>query len=102
MNKKRINTYFDSIRDGVKYVLTTYPKTRNDDRMLHALYLRDIHGVTTFKQYAMNPMLPALATILRRRQEIQEEGELLPTDDAVVQKRQTMSRAGINAKRRPL
>ena len=77
----------DSVRENVRAVLGVFPATRNDDRVLHAVYLKEFHGVTTLDEYAYDKDLPALETIRRRRQEIQEAGEFLPTDPDVVDKR---------------
>lgn len=93
---EEIKARLDTIRENVRSILARYPETRNNDRLLEAIYMEEYHGVTRLYVYATTPDLPSLDTILRRRREIQEQGFFLPTDEAVAKRRKIMSEAGLN------
>lgn len=71
----------------VRQVMQDCPITRNCDKVLQALIMRDIYGIRTFAEYVASPNCIALESIRRVRQKIQAKGELLPTDPKVLEER---------------
>lgn len=96
---QELRTRLNTIRENVRSILARCPETRNNDRMLLACYMLEFHNVTRFYEYAAREDLPSLETIRRRRQEIQEQGLLLPTKEAVAHRRM-MADAGLNCWRK--
>ncbi|MFW6142478.1 MAG: hypothetical protein ACOC53_07975 [Candidatus Saliniplasma sp.] len=76
-------------KDLVEQILQDYPEARNSDRKLWFYYLKDELG-WPLKKYHLQDMLEGYSfeTLRRTRQHIQnDEGELIPTDDEIIEKR---------------
>lgn len=81
---KQLNT----VKARVEWILKTYPSTRNSDTMLEWIYLRRFENINL--PYIEFDRLSKISieTVSRVRRKIQEEGMYLPTDPAVLIKRQ--------------
>ncbi len=68
------------MQDKVEYLLTKYPVTRDDDRMLIGAVYAHFYGVdinAPFKEVLLNDKLPSFETIGRCRRKAQEGNEAL-------------------------
>jgi hypothetical protein len=76
-------------RDKVRYILQEDPDTRNSDNLLCAVYWKNVDGVDDLAglQFAT----PAEA-IRRSRQLLNQQGILLATDPAILEKRRLRAR----------
>ena len=73
-------TRLKKMHDMVKEILTNYPITRDDDRLVigavYALYY-DVDMNTPFKEILLDKHLPNYETIRRCRQKVQADNEAL-------------------------
>ena len=82
---------FKTIKARVKHIMETELRARNSDKWLTFRVFEDIakeNGEKIYFPFHLFPKFPAFETIKRMRAEIQNvDGELLPTDESVINRR---------------
>ena len=66
-----------TVMHKVEQILDTYPETRNSDKLLLAIYMKEYHNINTLAIYATMGGLPSFKSIRRSRQKIQRSGRYL-------------------------
>jgi len=92
---KKINNYLKNLKLVVRRTLEAFPDTRNDDRLLWVVIVKNHFGASLFQSANLGPCvalenlweLPALDSVKRFRALVQAKGEFLPTDPAVLARR---------------
>jgi hypothetical protein len=64
----------NKVKSQVEYMLNKYPKTRDNDKLLQVLILKEFYGVETIDDI-LNPKVPSLESIRRCRQKFQSQGK---------------------------
>ena len=62
------------VKTQVEYTLQNYPETRNNDKLLQVIVLKNFYGVESIDDI-LEPKIPSLESIRRCRQTIQSEGK---------------------------
>lgn len=89
MRQAMLQSIKHTVRNKVRDILSNYPETRNDDRVLCLTYWKEIDRVADLDgiQFATSP-----EAIRRARQWLNEHGFLLATDpDVLKRRRQSVS-----------
>jgi hypothetical protein len=92
-----------TVRERVRYLLEHYPSTKGNDRELLIRYYRIFEPQIGLRVRDFDALLhmTSFDTVKRRRQELQENGEYLPTSHTIRKRRmiaaipQSEIRAGI-------
>ena len=91
--RERLRTTIDRVR----WILANYPNARNSDFYLIILYIRkfvpELARYISYIPYDVVKKYDGIFESIRRaRQKIQEQGEYLPTDPAVLKRRRKLAR----------
>ena len=78
---------FETTKKAVRFLLSRYEECRNDDRALIIYFWYYMDRLPVFLPKPVICRLTSPETIRRARQKIQSEGELLPTDSKIIQRR---------------
>lgn len=77
-----------SVREKVERLLSAYPITRDNDKLLFVAYLVEFHNLKAmlgeksyliFKSILMSPEVPSIESMRRMRQDIQSKGQFVGT-----------------------
>ncbi|HBJ2602753.1 hypothetical protein ACLD43_18650 [Clostridium botulinum] len=64
----------NKVKSQVEYILNKYPQSRDSDKILQVLILKEFYGVKNIDDI-LNPKVPSLESIRRCRQKLQSEGK---------------------------